>query len=158
MIKLKLFLILTAIITNIFLAKAQQNGGNSENDSTQAERAKKYASIITDYEQQKIADSIQKADLQLKLQSLSTTDDIEFQKLQQKLKEIDENEDRILEEKKSRIENLRSTTPGYPVLGILKDTIFIFYDKLFNSLLFCNLLCRSRNLSNLFFPIFSILR
>jgi small-conductance mechanosensitive channel len=129
MIKLKLFLILIVIAVNIFSIKAQKNVSNSENDSIRADRAQKYANIIADFEQQKVADSIQKADLQLKLQSLSAIDDIEIQNLQQKLKEIGENEDRILQEKKSRIENLRSTTPGYPVIGILKDTIFRFYNK-----------------------------
>jgi small-conductance mechanosensitive channel len=46
------------------------------------------------------------------------------------LKSIEENEKSRIEDKKATIESLRSTTKGYPVIGAMKDTLFLIYSKI----------------------------
>jgi small-conductance mechanosensitive channel len=50
--------------------------------------------------------------------------------LLQQLKSIEENEKKRIEDKKAHIESLRNTAKGYPVIGAMKDTLFLIYSKI----------------------------
>ena len=80
---------------------------------------------ILESEKQRIADSTRKADLEEQLNSLKTTDNIQKEELLRQLKDIDEKEKQRIAERKARIELLRSTAKGYPVIGVLEDTLFL---------------------------------
>ncbi len=85
--------------------------------------------MLQNVEQQRIADSIQKEELKAQLNNLKSTDKSRIEELQTRLKEIEDKENRILEEKKQQIEFLRNITTGYPVVGVLGDTLFHIYSK-----------------------------
>ena len=101
-----------------------------ENDSIQASILQEFNSKLLEIEQQRIADSIKKADLQSRLELLSTSDNLEKQELLKQLNAIEEQRNQRLAEKKARIQMLRETATGYPVIGVLGDTLFSVNTKI----------------------------
>lgn len=99
-------------------------------DSLNAVAVREYHQKLAEAEEQRIADSIKKAELESKLAALQTADNLDKEGLLQQLKAIEANEQKRLERKKARIDSLRNTAVGYPVTGILKDTLFLLYSKI----------------------------
>ena len=99
-------------------------------DSLNAVTVREYHQKLAEAEEQRIADSIKKAELESKLAALQTADNLDKEGLLQQLKAIEANEQKRLERKKARIDSLRNTAVGYPVTGILKDTLFLLYSKI----------------------------
>ena len=64
------------------------------------------------------------------MQKLKTTDNLQKEDLLKQLKSIEENERKRIEEKKEQIESLRNTAKGFPVIGELRDTLFLIYSKI----------------------------
>lgn len=102
----------------------------AEHDSIQASILLEFNTKILEIEQQRVADSIKKAELELRLKELSTSDNLEKEKLLNQLKTIEEHENQRIAEKKARIELLRKTSRGYPVIGVLADTLFTINSKI----------------------------
>lgn len=125
---LKQLWILIFLLPAIFEISAQQVNNNKVNDST-ANIISDFSALIEDMEQQMMADSIQKEELRAKLHSLKSTDNLQIKELQLKLKEIEDKENRIKEEKIQQIKFLKNNVTGYPVIGVLNDTLFRFYSK-----------------------------
>ena len=100
-----------------------------KNDSINNIALHEYNQILGEVEKLRVADSIKKAELESQLHKLKTTDNLQKVELQQQLKSIEENEKKRIEDKKAHIESLRNTAKGYPVIGAMKDTLFLIYSK-----------------------------
>ena len=86
-------------------------------------------SEILAIEKQRILDSVKKAQLVAQLDQLKEGDDSQKNELEQELAEIDLKESTAHSLRKARIDSLRSTAQGYPVLGVDGDTLFLLYSK-----------------------------
>ena len=126
-------ILIVAILLCGLLTSAQKDSTNQINDSVQAEILQNFNDKLIQIEMQRVADSIKKADLEAQLNSLKTTDNLQKQELVQQLKTIEENEKQRIAEKKARIELLRTTAQGFPVTGVLKDTLFYIYTRIGSS-------------------------
>ncbi|WP_372770080.1 mechanosensitive ion channel family protein [Lutibacter sp.] len=100
------------------------------NDSINITVLQDYNQKLAGVEKQRIADSIRKAELESQLMKLKTTDNLQKEDLLKQLKTIEENKKNRLADKKTRIDSLRNTAKGYPVLGVMKDTLFFIYSKI----------------------------
>jgi small-conductance mechanosensitive channel len=110
------------------------NSVSGQNDSITIKNDSIINSLLLDYnkrlvviEQQRVADSIKKSEL---LEQLKTTDNIQKENLLNQIRKIDEEEQKRITLKKQRIDSLKMTVPGYPVIGIYKDTLFLVYSKI----------------------------
>ena len=123
------FLILLSLLS--FLSQAQNNSIDTiVNDSIYSTILQEFNTRLLEIEQHRVADSIKKAELQSKLELLSTSDKLEKQELLKQLKAIEEQKDQHVAEKKARIQMLRKTAIGYPVIGVLGDTLFTINTKI----------------------------
>lgn len=78
----------------------------------------------------RVADSIAKVALTEKLQALETTDNLDKQKILQKLEEIRQKEAARRAERQQHLDSLRHVAIGYPILGVLNDTIDMLYVRM----------------------------
>ncbi|MFY9152873.1 MAG: mechanosensitive ion channel domain-containing protein, partial [Prolixibacteraceae bacterium] len=108
---------------------AQKDSVHLNNDSINAALLRNYSQKLAEIEQQRIADSIQKADLEHQLMLVKTTDRLKKEDLQKQLQELNSKERLQLERKMAEIDSLRSTARGFPVMGFFKDTLFLIYSK-----------------------------
>jgi small-conductance mechanosensitive channel len=127
--KFKFQLILILLLLPNIAIEAQTVNESSVNDSAESNLIPDFSILMQDMEQQRIADSIQKEELKAQLISLKSTDKSQIEELQNRLKEIEDKENKILEEKKQQIEFLKNSAKGYPVVGVLNDTLFHIYSK-----------------------------
>lgn len=121
--KLVFFLIL---LTLSFSGNAQNEKFAQNNDSLNAVNINEYKSRLALLEQQRIADSIKRAELERKLQ---TTDNTDKDKLQKEIDALNSRDSQRLADKKARIDSLRASSKSYPVIGFFKDTLFAIYTK-----------------------------
>jgi small-conductance mechanosensitive channel len=89
-----------------------------------------YSKRLIEIEQQRVADSIKKVELEEQLKALKTTDNIQKEYLLQQIREIEEYENQRIALKKKRVDSLKFTANGHPVIGIKKDTLFLVYSKI----------------------------
>lgn len=101
-----------------------------KNDSINNIALNEYNQKLGEVEKLRVADSIKKAELDSQLLKLKTTDNLQKEDLLQQLKSIEENEKKRIEDKKRHIDSLRNTAKGYPVFGVMKDTLFLVYSKI----------------------------
>ena len=99
-------------------------------DSVNIALLENYSKRLHDIETQRLADSIQKSELEQQLSALKTTDNLKKEELQAQLIAIAEKENLRLSQKKMRIDSLKKVTNGYPVKGFFNDTLFLLYSKL----------------------------
>jgi len=100
------------------------------NDSINVAALQEFNQKLAEVEMKRVADSIKRAELELQLTKLKTTDNLQKDDLLKQLKNIEENEKRRISEKKSHIDSLRNISKGYPVIGVLGDTLFSIYSKI----------------------------
>lgn len=93
-------------------------------------RLEQYNTKIQLIENQRVADSLKKAELLAEIQSLKTTDNLKKETLQAQLDAISSQETERLAAKKREVEALRATNKGVPVMGFFKDTLFTVYSRL----------------------------
>lgn len=122
-------LVFGLIILSSASAQPQADSTNINNDSINASILANYNQQLQQIEQQRLADSVKKAELEIELSSLKTTDNLKKEELQKQLEEISKQEENRLAQKKAKIDSLRSTAKGFPVLGFFNDTLFIIYNK-----------------------------
>lgn len=108
----------------------QTSSLDQKNDSINKVALQEYNQKLVEVEQQRIEDSIKKAELESQLSKLKTTDNLQKEELLQQLKSIEENEKRRIENKKAHIDSLRNSAKGYPVFGAMNDTLFLVYSKI----------------------------
>lgn len=126
---LKKHLYLLLLLSSISLC-SQIDSLSQKNDSINIIALQEYNVKLAKVEQQRIADSIKKTELESQLSKLKTTDNLQKEELLKQLKSIKENEQKRIDSKKNQIDSLRKTAKGYPVIGVLKDTLFIVYSKI----------------------------
>jgi len=103
-----------------------------QTDSTQIDLfniklLKEYEEKIKIIEKQRAEDSIIKADLEIQLSKLKTTENFKKERLQKSLQEIVEKEEKRILDKKSKIDSLRLSAKSFPVYGFFNDTLFLIY-------------------------------
>ena len=109
---------------------AQKDSASATNDSINAVILKDYSNNIAKIEQQRVADSIKKAQLEAQIKALKTTDNLKKSELEKQLQQLNEKEEKRLAQKKQQIDALRHTAKGFPVAGFFNDTLFTIYSKL----------------------------
>lgn len=112
----------------------QPDTTNRGNDSLNNVVLQEYSRKLAEVEQLRIADSLKKAELEVQLLKLRTTDNLQKEELLLQIKAIEASEVKRIEEKKARIDSLRNVVRGYPVVGPLKDTLFVIYAKIGSSM------------------------
>jgi len=122
-------LVFGLIILSSASAQPQTDTSSVNNDSINASILANYNQQLQQIEQQRLADSVKKAELEMELSSLKTTDNLKKEELQKQLEEISKQEENRLAQKKAKIDSLRSTAKGFPVLGFFNDTLFTIYNK-----------------------------
>jgi len=121
-----LFQILLIISTVLF---AQKDSIVINNDSVNSTILKNYSQKLSQIEQQRIFDSITKADLEAQIVSLKITDRWKKEELQLQLQKLKEKETKRLERKKNQIDSLRLTAKAFPVIGFFNDTLILIYNR-----------------------------
>ncbi|NQW27851.1 MAG: mechanosensitive ion channel [Flammeovirgaceae bacterium] len=130
MIELTRHSLVVALLLMGLTTWAQTDSLNFNEDSANVVLLMEYNKKLTDIEQQHVADSIKKADLEIQLNALKTTDNLQKEKLLQQLKVVEEKETLRITDKKNRIDSLRSSAKGFPVLSDAGDTLFFIYSKI----------------------------
>lgn len=89
-----------------------------------------YHKKLLEIEHQREMDSMKRVELENKINSLKTTDNLKKEELQKQLQEFTDRESQRIAQKKASIDSLRKNSKGYPVTGILNDTLFFIYAKI----------------------------
>jgi small-conductance mechanosensitive channel len=129
MYKKNLLALFVSLILCTFSATSQLTAVTSETDSVNESLLLDYNRKLIEVERQRLSDSIKKSELEQQLNTLKSNN-IEKEKLLSQIREIEEQEAQRLILKKQRIDSLKITATGYPVLGIYKDTLFFIYSKI----------------------------
>lgn len=123
-------LVISVFLFLVFPAFSQTDSLFVQADSLNSAVLEDHTQKLQELAAQKIADSIEKALLEVQLNSLKTTDNLQKEELLQRLQDIQDKETQRLSEKTARINALRSKAKGYPVTGALSDTLFVIYSKI----------------------------
>ena len=94
---------------------AQKDSAAKTNDSMNAVLLNDYSKKLNEIEQQRVDDSIKRADLESQINALKTTNNLQKETLQKDLQNLAEKDARRLAEKKQRIDSLRLTAKSFPV-------------------------------------------
>ncbi len=108
----------------------QTDGKSQEIDSKDVDALREYNQGIAKAAQQSFADSVKKSELESQLLKLESNDIQKKEELQQQLKAIDVNAAKLAESKKPYSDLLRNTAKGFPVTGVLNDTLFFVFSKI----------------------------
>ena len=130
MIKSNFNIIAVLLLFISFASNGQTDSIKTDSDSIKMAILQDYNQKLAEIEQQRIADSLKKAELEVQLNSLKTSDNLQKAELLKQLKTIEENEQKRIDDKKARIELLRNTAKGFPVTGVLGDTLFYINTKI----------------------------
>lgn len=124
----RLFFVFTLMLSVVVYA--QTDSTTIITDSVASTTGTDLARKLAELEKQRFADSIRRADLEARLNAVSTTNNRERSELEAQLKQFEENENALLAQKKEQIANLKRTTRGFPVTGFEEDTLFLIYNRL----------------------------
>ncbi len=80
-------------------------------------------------EQQRLADSIRRLELQSELELVKASDYIRRRELQDRLLQLEQEDSIRMEQKKKRVEEIRNTNAGMPVVPF-GDTLFLIFNKI----------------------------
>ena len=111
------------------ISLAQKDSLAKENDSINSAILQNFNKKLNEIEQQRISDSITRANLEKQIGSLQKTDNLKKEELQNQLEQLKNKEAQRFEEKKKQIDSLRLTAKAYPVIGFFKDTLFYIFNK-----------------------------
>lgn len=129
MIRSKILLAILAIAFLSNIGFSQEDSTEVRNDSVKIALLESYNKRLLEIENQRLADSIKKDELEGQLKALKTTDNLKKEELQAQLNAISEKETIRILEKRTRIDSLKKSTKGYPVTGFFNDTLFFLYSK-----------------------------
>ncbi|MFA5418558.1 MAG: mechanosensitive ion channel family protein [Bacteroidales bacterium] len=125
---LKMLLVLLGMILHL-QGIAQVDSLVREQDSINQLVMLDYQKKLHEIELLRKTDSLKRIELETKLRSLTAKDNLKEAELQIQIQEIATRESQQTAQKKARIDSLRKNTNGFPVMGMLKDTLFIVYAK-----------------------------
>ncbi len=129
-IKLYRFLLFSLVLLCTLHLSAQSDTSSKLADSLNAAKLIEYNFKLSELENQRLRDSMQKADLEIELKSLASDENLKKIDLLNQIDALNSKEARRLAEKKAQIDSLRLTTKGAPVIGFFKDTLFLVYGRL----------------------------
>ena len=109
---------------------AQTDSSNKKNDSLNTVKLEEYNKRLKETEEQRLADSVKKAELEAQINSLKTTDNLKKEELQKQLQELNDKDAKRIAQKKAQIDSLRKTAVGFPVMGFFNDSLFLIYNRL----------------------------
>lgn len=89
-----------------------------------------YNKRLLELEQQRLVDSLEKANLEREIVTLGASDNAKRGQLENALRLLREKEVLRIEEKKKQIAALKKTAKGHPVMGFFADTLFLIHTKL----------------------------
>jgi len=98
-------------------------------DSTSLKALEAYEARMRQIELQRLTDSIKRQDLEDRLKSLRATDQYERERLQKALDTLRNKEAERFRQKKEKIDSLKGVLKGYPVIGLMHDTLFKVYNR-----------------------------
>ncbi|MFA9388732.1 MAG: mechanosensitive ion channel family protein [Prolixibacteraceae bacterium] len=124
------FLFVFVLLMISWTTRAQTDSSIRNSDSLNVAILQHYNTKLLEIDKQRVADSFQKAELEIQLKALKTTDNFQKEELLQKLKEIEDNAQLRVSGKKARIDSLRHTAKGFPVISVTEDTLFVIYSKI----------------------------
>ncbi|GEQ84639.1 ion channel [Patiriisocius marinistellae] len=129
--KIKTLITLLFFSTAFCIAQTEKVEGIKDSTNiSQIEGDGEFEKKVTNFEKERFADSIRRADLEARIQNLSTTKSSERKELEAELNQYKIKEEALLISKKKQIEALKKTTKGYPVDGFHNDTLFLIYTRL----------------------------
>ena len=82
---------------------------------------------VTTLDSLRKVDSLQKINLEQQLANLKTSDEIKRLAIERQLGLLEENQSKYEKDKSARLDSLRQHAVGYPVVGLVKDTLFTLY-------------------------------
>lgn len=115
--------------TDSLPTSAQNDSVARQNDSLNSSILKSFNRKLNEIEQFRIADSINKANLEKQIASLQNNDNVKKEELEKQLQSLRDKEALRYEEKKKQVDSLRRTAKAYPVIGFFQDTLFYIYNK-----------------------------
>lgn len=126
------------IVTSISILMAQQDSLTANRkDSLAAKIDSANMQIFQDYQKRLMeidsvrrTDSIHRAELEKQLASLKTTDNLKKEEILRQLEALHTRDEERMAKKKAQVDSLRSTAVGFPVIGVLNDTIFSLYTRI----------------------------
>ena len=117
------------LLIPIMVGTGQIDSLNYETDSLYSEKMNELSLKLKELENLRLAESSEKAKLQVQLEELSTSEKRKNAELLQRLEDIDNEQKQRLYTQKARIDSLRTVATGYPVKGRLQDTLFYIYNR-----------------------------
>jgi small-conductance mechanosensitive channel len=123
-------LVLLVLLLFGITAFAQTDSLDKSKDSLNVAALKAFHEKLAELEQQRISDSLKKTELEERLRLLRTTDNLQKEALQRQLKALEDNEKQRIADKRAKIDAIRNTARGYPVMGVMKDTLFLVYARI----------------------------
>ncbi|MEM0518411.1 MULTISPECIES: mechanosensitive ion channel family protein [Aequorivita] len=118
------------IIFSIALGYSQEDTASVKKDSVNIALLENYNKRLSEIEKQRVEDSINKSNLEAQINALKTTDNLKKEELQAQLTALTLKEKTRIANKKAKIDSLKNTTQGFPVIGFFNDTLFVLYSKL----------------------------
>jgi small-conductance mechanosensitive channel len=98
-------------------------------DTSAAAGSRDFLKQLEQMEQQRLADSLEKARLEARLTEVSSADARQREELQNRITALKADETERLRARKAKIDSMRNSNPGVPVLGISGDTLFRIYAR-----------------------------
>ncbi|WP_216629440.1 mechanosensitive ion channel family protein [Taibaiella lutea] len=125
---IKTLLTLMFLLSTVTTVPAQSKDSSAgKRDTANQGLLAGYNSKLEELEQQRLTDSVKRAQLETQINSLKTTDNLKKQELQARLDELNSKEANRLLQKKQQIDSLRKTAKGEPVIAFFNDTLFSIY-------------------------------
>ncbi len=138
--KKRIFLLFAGTLMAVLSCKimAQQNSDlpaesdslSQKTDSTNRIILQQYKLRLQEIDSIRRADSVNRVNLEMQLASLKTTDNLKKEEIQKKLDDLERRDNNRIARKKMQVDSLRSKAIGFPVKGVLNDTIFSLYTRL----------------------------
>lgn len=129
MISIIRILVISFALVFSLQTKAQTDNLAHKQDSINQAVMLGYQNKLKAVEKQHIIDSLKRAELEIRINSFKTSNSDKKEELQRQVQKILDNESLRALNQKKRIDSLRQSNKGYPVLGVSNDTLFYIYTK-----------------------------
>lgn len=123
-----LILVCLVILLGSGVVKGQKTDASAR-DSANIALLEVYKLQIEEAEQQRVADSIEKANLEINLKSLKSADLLQKEQIIRQLKILENNERIRISKTRSGIDSLQNSASKFPVISVSGDTLFFIYSK-----------------------------
>ena len=113
----------------LFTSVTVRSQNELQPDSSNQNREVDIVQSLKQFNEQQIADSMLKAELQMQLSSSQRMSESRFAELQKQIIQIEIQQKRRSELKKQQVEIIRKSAVGFPVTGVMGDTLFEIFTK-----------------------------